>query len=204
MAALPRLDETVVGGLVTVRNENPYSLFLKHACTLDNIDEYQIFIKSDPGLDRRVYTRPTSTEVAGIWIENEYSDNVAPWDIRVYTKSGHSHKIQYYYAYYDPLQYVLMFLGGEPGWHGNIPRTGGSSMIRYDDIAHINDNISLLRSSKKCKIVSCREYYVYKLQIREQDKSYILRFGRLLEQYILDNYVKLESMRLDFFRHKSN
>ncbi|GAA0160149.1 hypothetical protein LIER_16768 [Lithospermum erythrorhizon] len=93
METLPRLDETVVGGLVTIMNENPYSLFLKHASTLDNIDEYQIFIKSDPGLDQRVYNRPTSTEVAGIWTENEYSDNIAPWDIRVYTKSGHSHKV---------------------------------------------------------------------------------------------------------------
>ncbi|GAA0167936.1 hypothetical protein LIER_22770 [Lithospermum erythrorhizon] len=237
MAALPRLDEIVVGGLVTVMNENPYSLFLKHASTLDNIDEYQIFIKSDPGLDQRVYNRPTSTKVVGIWTENEYSDNVAPWDISVYTKSGHSHKVQYYYACYDPLQYVLMFPGGKPGWHENIPRTRGhgpskknasliqegesdiascstfenfldkekgSSMILYDDIAHTDDNTSLPRSSKKRKTISCRDYYVYKVQIREQDKSYIMRFGRLLQQYIVDDYVKLESMRLDFFRHKSN
>ncbi|GAA0160146.1 hypothetical protein LIER_16767 [Lithospermum erythrorhizon] len=93
-----------------------------------------------------------------------------------------------------------MFPGGEPGWHGNIPRTGGrgpskknpsliqegesyitscssfedfldkekegSSTIRYIDIAHTDDNTSF-RSSKKSKTVSCREYYVYKFQIRE-------------------------------------
>ncbi|GAA0159079.1 hypothetical protein LIER_38786 [Lithospermum erythrorhizon] len=64
--------------------------------------------------------------------------------------------------------------------------------------------MSLLPSSRKRKTVSCREYYVYKLQIREQDKSYILRFGRLLKHCIVANYVKLETMRLDFFTHSSN
>ena len=37
--------------------------------------------------------------------------------------------------------------------------------------------------------------------MREGDISYILRFGRLLQQYVIDNYVKLESMRLDYYRH---
>ena len=81
-------------------------------------------IKSDPGLDQRRYNRPTSSEVAGIWIEDENGEHNADEevDIRVYTKSGQSHKVKYYYGCYDPLQYVLMFPNGEPGWHGNIER----------------------------------------------------------------------------------
>lgn len=51
-----------------------------------------------------------------------------------------------------------------------------------------------------CKFVSVREYYAYKLQIRKNDKSCLLYFARLLQQYIVDNYVKLETQRLDFFR----
>ncbi|GAA0161761.1 hypothetical protein LIER_39293 [Lithospermum erythrorhizon] len=47
--------------------------------------------------------------------------------------------------------------------------------------------------------MSCREYYVYKLQQRANDQSYLLRFGRLLQQYVVDNYIKLESMRLAYF-----
>ncbi|KAL4561943.1 hypothetical protein LXL04_034128 [Taraxacum kok-saghyz] len=50
------------------------------------------------------------------------------------------------------------------------------------------------------KFVSVREYYAYKLQIRQADKSCLLYFGRLLQQHIVDNYVKLETQRLDFFR----
>ncbi|GAA0152342.1 hypothetical protein LIER_10848 [Lithospermum erythrorhizon] len=62
MAALPRLDETVVKGLVLVMEGNCYSIFLKQASTLDDIDQYYIVIKSDPGLDQRLYNKPTSTE----------------------------------------------------------------------------------------------------------------------------------------------
>ena len=34
--------------------------------------------------------------------------------------------------------------------------------------------------------VSCREYYCYKIQIKDSDKSILLQFGRLLQQYIVD------------------
>ncbi|GAA0184575.1 hypothetical protein LIER_31863 [Lithospermum erythrorhizon] len=98
MTALPRLDETVVKGLVLVMEQNSYSSFLKQASMLENIDDYHIIIKSDHGLDQRLYNKPISAEVAGIWTEDEYYDNnnVVLWDIRVYTKAGHSHKVQYY------------------------------------------------------------------------------------------------------------
>lgn len=40
--------------------------------------------------------------------------------------------------------------------------------------------------------VSLREYYAYKLQIRDNDESYLLHLVRLLQQYIVDQYVKFE------------
>ncbi|XP_027167961.1 uncharacterized protein LOC113767954 [Coffea eugenioides] len=48
--------------------------------------------------------------------------------------------------------------------------------------------------------VSLREYYCYKLQIWDNDESWLLHFARLLQQYIVDQYVKLETQRLDFYR----
>ncbi|GAA0161917.1 hypothetical protein LIER_18124 [Lithospermum erythrorhizon] len=90
-----RLDACIVENLVAVMDSNPYSLFLKQASALENIDEYHIVIRSDPGLDQRAYNRPTSMEVAGIWTEDESGEtNLSEaWDIRVYTKSGSSHKV---------------------------------------------------------------------------------------------------------------
>ena len=39
--------------------------------------------------------------------------------------------------------------------------------------------------------VSLIEYYTYKLQIRDLDESFMLHFGRLLQQYVVDIYVKV-------------
>ena len=47
--------------------------------------------------------------------------------------------------------------------------------------------------------ISCRHYYAYKLQIRFEDCSYLLRMGRLFQQYLVDMYIKLENTRLDFY-----
>lgn len=46
--------------------------------------------------------------------------------------------------------------------------------------------------------MSCREYYCYKLHVRSLDNSILLHAGRLLQQYVVDMYVKVESSRLDY------
>ncbi|GAA0175869.1 hypothetical protein LIER_28965 [Lithospermum erythrorhizon] len=226
ISTLPRLDVSIVENLVEVLESNPYGQFLKQVSQLENIDQYCIVIRSDPGLDQRRYNKPLSNEVAAVWIEDENDENVNAdmLDIRVYTKSGRSHSVEYYYGCYDPLQYVLMFPRGEPGWHSNIPRVG-YTIRRRTDTQEMNitncgsfeeilareqqefkgtgidideDVPSSQNQRRKRKIVSSREYYVYKLQDRINDKSYILRFGRLFQQYIVDNYIKIESMWLRF------
>ncbi|KAL5575313.1 hypothetical protein UlMin_017012 [Ulmus minor] len=57
---------------------------------------------------------------------------------------------------------------------------------------------------KKRNTVSCREYYCYKLQIRSTDKYILLHSGRLLQQYVIDMYVKIETQRLDYFRNRQD
>lgn len=58
------------------------------------------------------------------------------------------------------------------------------------------------QGSKKCRShLSCREYYCYKLQIRENDSSILLRSGRLLQQYLVDMYIKIETTRSDYVRN---
>ncbi|GAA0165809.1 hypothetical protein LIER_40060 [Lithospermum erythrorhizon] len=232
LTALPRLYPSIVEKLVEVLYPNPYSEFLKHELSLDNIDQYHIMLRSDLGIDKRRYNKPTSTEVVGIWIEDESCEaNSKLWDIRVYTKLGRSHRVQYYYGCYDPLQYVLIFPNGELGWHYNIPRVGfsvnkrkkkGSDINNTDDFTFEDileneqrgfrgpdidtfcgggDKEMPSSQNRNCKrkTVCCREYYVYKFQVRENDRSYIVRFGRLFQQYIVNMYIKIESTRLDFF-----
>ena len=50
--------------------------------------------------------------------------------------------------------------------------------------------------------VSAREYYCYKFQIREDDRSMLLHARRLLQQFSVDVYVKIETSRLNFHRNK--
>ncbi|XP_027150474.1 sister chromatid cohesion protein PDS5 homolog A-B-like [Coffea eugenioides] len=52
------------------------------------------------------------------------------------------------------------------------------------------------------EFVSMREYYAYKFQMRKEYNPNILNTGRLLQQFAVDMYVKLETQRLDFYRSK--
>ena len=47
-----------------------------------------------------------------------------------------------------------------------------------------------------------REYYAYKFQMRKEYNPNILNTSRLLQQFAVDMYVKLETQRLDFYRSK--
>jgi hypothetical protein len=57
---------------------------------------------------------------------------------------------------------------------------------------------------KSAKFVSCREFYAYRLQMRPfsafDRRSYLLMFGRLFQQYIVDQYAKVEGERLRWYR----
>ena len=53
-------------------------------------------------------------------------------------------------------------------------------------------------------MVSCREYYCYKLQIRVFIRSILLHSSRLFQQYVVEMYIKIEIARLDYFRNKQD
>ncbi|XP_073042800.1 uncharacterized protein [Primulina eburnea] len=116
------------------------------------------------------------------------------------------------------MQYPLIFPNGEPGWHRKIARLNEMEKKKrpkptcrgqtiYDiqsftDAEHVmqTENKDLSMRNTQRSTVSCREYYCYKLQIREHDKSFLLHIGRLLQQYVVDMYIKIETSRLEFFR----
>lgn len=52
--------------------------------------------------------------------------------------------------------------------------------------------------------VSCREYYCYKLQVRTGEKSILLLCGRLLQQFFVDIYIKIETTRLKYYRFEQS
>ena len=61
-----------------------------------------------------------------------------------------------------------------------------------------------MEKKKKRGVVSCREYYCYKLQIRILVKSILLLSGCLLQQYVVDMYIKVETARLDYLGNRQD
>ncbi|XP_035540203.1 uncharacterized protein LOC109004666 [Juglans regia] len=169
-----RMNPSIIVQLIDILRINPYSVFFRSLGDLPNLENQVIHIRSDAGLDQRVSNAPTSSQVAAIWVENEDADQLGGRDICVFSHSGGSHIVQYYFGCYDPLQYPLLFPFGD----------------------------TALNRKMKDPIVSCREYYCYKLQIRENFRSILLLSGRLLQQFVVDMYVKIETSRLDYFRSK--
>jgi len=52
--------------------------------------------------------------------------------------------------------------------------------------------------------VTAREYYCFKLQIREGQFNVFFHADRLFQQFAVDMYVKVESMRLDWYAKPAN
>ncbi|XP_019457773.1 PREDICTED: uncharacterized protein LOC109358151 [Lupinus angustifolius] len=100
-------------------------------------------------------------------------------DIKVTTHAGNLMRFQETVGYYDPMQYLILFPYGTYGWDTNTTTHNG-------------------------RRITCREYYSYMLQIRPNDQSLLLRSGRLLQQYVVDNYVKVEARRLRWIRQNQN
>ncbi|KAL6557613.1 hypothetical protein OROMI_017963 [Orobanche minor] len=117
--------------IVELMRRNPYALFFRGLQELPNLHEYNIVLRADPSLDMRIYNLPTVNQVAAIWNEMTGVPAAQPHDIRVYTYSGQTHCVHYYYGCYDPLQYPLLFPFGESGWHAGIRRISLASATAH-------------------------------------------------------------------------
>ncbi|XP_044389453.1 uncharacterized protein [Triticum aestivum] len=61
-----------------------------------------------------------------------------------------------------------------------------------------------VNATQSRKFVSAREYYCFKLQARKKLFNIILFGGRLFQQWAVDMYIKIETMRLDWYSKPEN
>ena len=127
------MNPSIIAQLIDILHINPYSLFFRSLGDLSNLENQVIHIRSDVGLDQRVFNVPTSSQVAAIWVENEDADQLRGRDIYVFSHSGGSHIVQYYFGCYDPLQYPLLFPLGDTGWHQGIQRVNRGSTLTSNE-----------------------------------------------------------------------
>lgn len=212
------LNPLTVKKVMAALEENPYSKFFRSLRGIPNLDTCEIRLKANPKLTDSTSAPPCASQVAAIWSEDRSSNELRERDILVHHHAGHSQTIRYYYGCYNSLQYPLLFHRGEPGWHLGIEKGKDRSFLQA-----LPDNEQILPSNsltgealianeaavyeeneEKSNTVSALEFYAYKLQIRPSVDSILLESGRLLQQFVVDMYVKIETSRLDYFRNNQD
>ncbi|XP_062093997.1 uncharacterized protein LOC133800034 [Humulus lupulus] len=131
-----RMVPSIVAQLIDILQINPYSIFFRSLGDLEDLENQTILIRTDPGLDQRVFNAPTSSQVAAILVENNEGEQLKPRDIFVHNHLGGNHKVQYYFGCYDPLQYPLLFPFGDIGWHQGIKRVNRGDKSIYNETNH--------------------------------------------------------------------
>lgn len=67
------------------------------------------------------------------------------------------------------------------------------------------DHISrVVETGQSTRFVTAREYYCFMMQVRKGLFNILLFGGRLFQQWAVDMYIKIESMRLDWYSNPEN
>ncbi|XP_075475687.1 uncharacterized protein LOC142509527 [Primulina tabacum] len=198
--------------LIDFMKKNPYAELLNRINDFPSIEHVTLQICKNAEVDQRCYNNPTADQVAAIWVEGNNPNIPYDRDILLHGTDGHKHIVKHYFGCYDPLKYPFLFPNGENGWHQNIPKFKDASIVLQSH--HVTVNLSdfssmesILQTKQRVvrsynnRMVSCRDYYCYKFQIRNQNPSVVLYERILLQQYAVYMYIKLETTHLDYCRN---
>ena len=161
---------------------NPYVQLYKHAYeTGENVDDYKILFKNAQGNQHPGrYNTPTVAEVGCVLVESGDEENTNR-DVIINRRGGDIQRISELHAAYDPLMYILLLPFGSPGWHDNISRYGEMRRVTLKDFAN---------------------YHLMVRRIHLFPKKHPLHLGgRLFQQWVVDQYAKIESNNLNYIRH---
>ena len=120
LRANPHLDAELLASLqACLRNVNPYIKTFKAAIEMrPQSSDVRIVInatKRPAGEHTRCFNLPTGSEVAVLMPGGETSTN--NMDVVIHTRSGAMQRINTMHRSYDALHYVLLYPGGEDGYH---------------------------------------------------------------------------------------
>uniref|UniRef100_A0A182N6N5 ATP-dependent DNA helicase n=1 Tax=Anopheles dirus TaxID=7168 RepID=A0A182N6N5_9DIPT len=201
------LNRAIVSTLHSiVERHNPLAAIFHHAYERMNPENnLQLRIHARmQNVDQRRYNRPTVDEIGGIFVCTE---NAEPRDIILQKRTtGALMSVFDHNQLYDALQYPLLHPYGEVGWTFGLrkePRRGNVRTSRNVEETGSDNEDSFQRSSSLQ--VSPREYAAYRICWREGQHSLLHRGGRLMQQYCVDQFCKMEGQRLKYQRdHQSN
>ena len=128
-------------------------------------------------LDRRRYNIPVANEIAVVYVGDD-GDVPRSRSLAVHHRISGLQRIRDIDKCCDPMSYPLLFPRGRPGW-----------------------NIELTKnpSARTRTRISQQEFYSYLLSVRDSFNA-LHHAGKLLQQFIVDAYVKVEQNRLNYAR----
>lgn len=165
-----------------LHEKNSYIRDFKYALECQPQSEYKIIIdpeKKPAGHHRGRFNAPQTNEIAAIVTGEEHGKR----DIVIHHRGTRLQRITETHRSYDPLQYPLICVHGEEGYHFGI--------------AQVNP---IGKEPLPGKKVSCMQFYAYHFMIRDNQFNLLQRCGDLFHQYAVDMYAKVESERLLFIR----
>ena len=98
-------------------------------------------------------------------------------DVILNAQGGGLQRINEMNPSYDPLHYPVLFPMGDFGWANDLLQCGTSRKI------------------------TLKQFYAFRIMEREGDYSVLHRSKRLFHEYLVDQYAKIETSRLDFLRN---
>jgi hypothetical protein len=119
----------------------------------------------------RNYNLPQASEVA-VLLPGETAGNL---DVVLQGRGGEVRRINSVSRIYDPTHYVLMFPFGTDGFQLGLRKSNGRTLTPSN-------------------------FYSYRLQIRKDDYNSIMKLRRLLQQYAVDQWAKIELSRMNWVR----
>ncbi|XP_047534370.1 uncharacterized protein LOC125069008 [Vanessa atalanta] len=173
----PTLKTDLINDLQTMLNShNEYIRSFKYNLeSASFLDNFKLIIYADRTPQKQHqerYDSPTTNEVAVLLVD----EDKGPRDIILHSKDDQLKRVSELHRAYDPLQYPLMFVKGEDGYYLTIQQQG----------------------STQNKTVSCRQFYAYRLMVKDNRFNTLHHYRDLLSQYCVDMMAKMISERLNF------
>ena len=173
-AAASSLDSILESLQSIMHDHNPLVQSFKMALEIESPD-FQLILsekKAPTNEHSRRFNLPSSSEIAAI-LPGEGKGNL---DIVVHCREGPLQRISTIHRLYDPLHYVIPFPFGTEGWRRDLYTERGVKISPVD-------------------------FYSYRLQVRQGEHNTLMKSRRLLQQYAVDQWAKVQLCRLEWAEH---
>lgn len=182
------LREDIIQGLIHFLNQNNRLVRLfrtaRDKLREADIPDFQIRLFGVVGSNQ--YELPTGDTIGAI-VYDGGPETRTDYDIVIQRHSGEAESVNKLHPRYMALQFPLLFIYGEQGYHLNL---------MFMDLES-----SDMQEQKK---MTMKAYYAYQLRDRAGRHTLITRAGRLFQQYAVNAYCVIEQDRTDFIRRKQN